>query len=373
MDNICYHPWSELNVNAQGFVTPCCKYDIILSNDTVFTYEKAEWLATLKEQFLQGEKPAGCNRCWTDEAAGVESKRQLDWKMVYDYQVPALDKYSSLMFSFGNTCNLACRTCDSQSSSAWIKEEEKLKSTFPTIQICKHERFYQDQNFLDKIKLLSKDAKHIYFTGGETFLSGQPQHLSYLKYLIDQGDSSNVTLHYVTNATVMPSNEFWDMWSKFKTIDLQFSIDGVDQHFEYTRWPGKWTEVLTNIAKYKTRKLANMTFTASHVVSIFTVYYLPEFLKWSLYNGFKYPYLSLCTSPVHYDIKVLPTAVKAKVKERLQHLKLDNIVNHMYNEHIDVFDQSLAWIKALDLQRNQSFENTYPEFYQLLKDAECQI
>ena len=45
----------------------------------------------------------------------------------------------------------------------------------------------------------------------------------------------------------------------------------------------------------------------------------------------------------------------------------------MYNEHKNNFDLSIKWIRALDDQRNQSFNETYPEFYQLLKESGCQI
>ena len=37
------------------------------------------------------------------------------------------------------------------------------------------------------------------------------------------------------------------------------------------------------------------------------------------------------------------------------------------------FDETIDYIQILDQHRNQNFSRTFPEFYQLLKDAECQI
>jgi hypothetical protein len=40
---------------------------------------------------------------------------------------------------------------------------------------------------------------------------------------------------------------------------------------------------------------------------------------------------------------------------------------------INEFDDTIKYIKILDQHRNQNFSETFPEFYQLLKEAKCQI
>jgi RNA polymerase primary sigma factor len=40
---------------------------------------------------------------------------------------------------------------------------------------------------------------------------------------------------------------------------------------------------------------------------------------------------------------------------------------------LNEFDNTIKYIKILDQHRNQNFSETFPEFYQLLKEAKCQI
>lgn len=371
-DNFCYHPWAGLEISPQGEFRPCCKYTDSIAN-SLDDYQNSIKLDELKSKFLAGQRPAGCQFCWNDEDAGLPSKRQLDTQRLFtNYSIDdATLKVLSL--SFGNSCNLACVICDSYSSSTWITESKKLRTKFPDIKIHQHQRFYQDQSFIEKIKQASTDLVHVEFPGGEPFLAGLEQHLDFLDFLISNG-SQNISLHYMTNATIFPGDEFWLRWSKFKNIDIQLSIDGVGAHFEYCRWPAQWTEVEENIQKYITKReqLTNLQLSISHSVSIFNVYYLPEFTRWCLQQGLERPYLGLVNDPVRYNIKSLPAAVKEQISEKITRFKFENVVSYM-NEQ-DLYNPTeWQFINTVDDLRNLSFKQVFPEFYQLLKDAKCQI
>ena len=46
----------------------------------------------------------------------------------------------------------------------------------------------------------------------------------------------------------------------------------------------------------------------------------------------------------------------------------------MYSEDLSTeFENTIKYIQTLDQQRNQSFAETYPDLYNILKDAGCQI
>lgn len=374
MEHICYHPWVGLDISPQKEFKPCCKYSHSLA-DNLSGYQNSQDLVDLRNQFFAGQKPIGCKRCWDDENAGMPSKRQLDWKYTFNETVPDLNSIKILMLAFGNSCNLACMTCDSQSSTTWIKEEEKLKSTIPSLVIHKHHRFYQDENFLEQIKQIANKVSHVYFPGGEPFLTGTDEHLDFLDYLISVG-ADNISLHYMTNATIFPKEQFWEKWKKFKKIDMQLSIDGQDKHFNYNRWPADWEQVTENIKLYQIKEEsdANLKLSIGHVISIFTVFYFPEFFKWCLQNNLRDPYISLLSYPKRYDIRTLPLAVKDKIKVKLDRFKFKEIVEYMYQDDFsDTFNETKTYINLLDQQRGHRFSETFPEFYQLLKDAECQI
>ena len=251
MSTMCRHPWNGLDVSPQGEFKPCCKYNNVIATSLI-DYQNSVELAQLKEEFSNGVKPAACKRCWDDETAGLPSKRQTDQRTIFD-KIPETDSVRLLSLPFGNSCNLACRICDSYASSGWIAESKKLQEHVPNIKIYKHQRFYQDQEFIDQIKTLCKDVIHIDFPGGEPFLAGVAEHLDFLDFLLTL-NPTKISLHYNTNITIFPREEFWERWAKVKNIDIQLSIDGTDTQFEYNRWPAKWNEVNTNIQQYIERR-----------------------------------------------------------------------------------------------------------------------
>lgn len=365
MSKFCYHPWVGLDISPQGEFKPCCKFSTIVAQN-VSDYQNSELLHRVREQFLRGEQPTDCSRCWRDEEAGIESKRELDFKYVLGGQAPKLDSIKILMLPFGNTCNLACRICSSYASSFWRNQSKKLVPIFPDTKVFQHKKFYKDREFMSTIGELAHDVTHVGFPGGEPFITGVAEHLEFLDTLMTR-QPENISLHYITNTTVFPGEEFWNRWSKFKKVDIQLSIDGIGNHFEYNRWPAKWAECLPNILAYRDRITGNMQLSISHTVSIFTVYYLPEFLSWCAANGLPKPYLGLLTNPPQYDISVLPLDVKNKISERLVDPNLEPIARAlMAQDRSSELDKTIQYVTVLDKQRNQSFADTFPELYQLM-------
>jgi MoaA/NifB/PqqE/SkfB family radical SAM enzyme len=372
MSTMCQHPWQGIDISPQGEFKPCCKYiDTVATN--LKDYLNSAELFAIKEDFLAGKKPKGCQRCWDDEDAGLPSKRQIDQQLIYNHANQTGIKVLSL--PFGNSCNLACRTCNSEASSGWISESKKLQQHIPSLKIYQHQRFYQDSEFIAEIKKISTDVALVQFPGGEPFIAGINEHLDFLDYLLE--NSKNISLHYVTNATIFPDERFWNRWQKFKNVDIQLSIDGIDSHFEYNRWPAEWSKVNQHVDQYITKRETNtnIQISISHTVSIFTVYYLPEFVKWCLQKRLGKPYLGLVSNPNMYDIRCLPTSVKDGISEKLRRFKFSEIVLYMYSQNLpnEVYAQAQMYTDLLDQQRGQNFSKIFPEFYQLLKDAACQI
>ena len=365
--SICYHPWVGLEITPQGDFRPCCKFSESLGK-SFEEYENNEKLKLLKEQFSNNQRPEGCNRCWRDEDAGLPSKRQIDWKYRFNETEPSLENIQVLSLSFGNSCNLACRTCNSYSSSGWITESRKLSKQIPDLVIHGHKKFYKDMKFMEKIKSL-KHVKHVEFPGGEPFLTGTKEHLDYLDILISM-DPSQIELRYITNATIMPESEFWERWQRFKKVDIQLSIDGTGEKFEYLRHPAKWEEVDKNVDRYikSSTDLKNISISISHTVSLMNVFYVPEFVLWCSEKKLSKPYLGLVSTPSMYSIRALPNNIKDTIRKKLDRFDFNEIVSDMYKEDLsDQFDQSLNYINSLDQQRNQKFSETFSEFYQLLE------
>lgn len=370
---MCYHPWVGLDISPQGEFKPCCKYSNSIAK-SLDDYQTSDELAQLRYDFTNGIQPAGCQRCWRDEDANLPSKRILDNEYIFHNYAPALDSIKVLSIPFGNTCNLACRICNSYSSSKWGSESKKLQGKFPEIKIWGHNKFYKDDTFMHGVLSATNDVIHVDIPGGEPFYADSVTHSNFLKHLISH-NASNISIHYVTNATRFPDTQFLELWSHFKNVDIQLSLDGTETKFEYNRWPAKWDNVAHNVVKWQKHRQqeSNIQLSVSHSVSIFTVLYLPEFLKWCLDSGLPSPYLGLVTNPSYYNITILPSDVKLAIEGKFKsHPELNSIIAAMWakddSKELDLF---VNYVKILDKQRNQSFLKTFPELYQLL-GKKCQ-
>ena len=372
---MCYHPWVGLDISPQGEFKPCCKYKDVLGS-SFEEYESSPALAQLQKDFQNGVRNEGCYRCWKDEDANLPSKRTLDNKYVFDNQPPSLDSIKVLGLAFGNTCNLACRTCSSYASSKWAQESIKLQGNFPDIQIFDHNQFYKDREFQETLKSKLKGVRHIEFAGGEPFYAKASAHMDLLVYLISECDASQISLHYITNGSVMPDNKILQhMWPRFKKVDIQVSIDGIKDQFEYTRWPARWSSLLLILGKLEDyrKQSHNVQLSISHTVSIFTVWDLPETLKWFKTNLLPEPYLGLVSKPEHFSITVFPESSKKEIDAKLSaHPNLAPIVKAMWaKDDSHLLDLTAKYVKINDTQRKQSFVETFPTTYQLLGE-QCQ-
>lgn len=371
MENLCYHPWVGLDITPQGEFRPCCKYQRMVAKD-INEYLSSEELSNLKQEFTEGKRPSGCASCWRDEDAGLPSKRQIDNQYVFNNTAPNLDSLKVLSLPFGNTCNLACRTCNSVASSRWSQEEKKLKKHYPNIQIHQHQKFYKDVTLLTKIKELSTELIDLTVPGGESFITGIPQQLEFLDYLI-ANNANDITLTYITNTTTFPDNEFWSRWVHFKKVNIQLSVDGTGSKFEYLRWPANWNECYLNIKQYQAKQaeLSNLQLSISYTVSIFNVFDIPEFVIWCLKEKLPMPYFGMVSYPDYYSIKNLPQELKEVVTDKLNATKFMSIVNYMNNsvDSNELYLHAIERTKVLDAMRGQDFNLVFP----YLQQAEIRI
>ena len=347
---ICYLPWVGLDISPQGEYKPCCKYSHSIS-DNYQSYRASDELNELRLAHLNGERPDGCARCWRDEDNGLPSKRQMDYEYHLNSQPPELEKTLLLSVAFGNTCNLACRICSSYSSSRWSKESKKLGADFPKFM---HQRFYKTDEFGSLLKQLSGDLVHVDIPGGEPFLTEIPEHVEFLKHLVDIGNTPS--LHYTTNGTQWPDGLI-DLWNHFPDVEIQLSIDGIGDKFEYQRWPAKWNEVYTNIKRFQELIVnsRNLSLSISHTVSIYNILDLDEFKDWCVSEELPSPYIGLVTRPEYLNINCSP---------------------EQFNDNLDKidFDNFLKYATILDKSRGQSFKETFPELWDLVKGrTTCQI
>ena len=372
MKPLCLVPWSNIDVDPSGAIAPCCKFQsdelLNITSSTIQEYTNSDLLTRVKKQMLDHEWPAGCIRCKTEEASNIKSKRQLDyerWQNEFD-NYKEQQGFITASIAFGNTCNLKCITCGPGASSRWRKEYIDLYGIDkPPVETV-------DNLTSNEIYNALPNAIHIDIPGGEPFLSETQKQLDLLQRYVDSGQSKNITLHYTTNAQVWPDDRWWDLWQNFKEIDMQLSIDGVDNRYEYIRHPAKQTILEHNIQRFleQENKLSNFRLSVSHTVSAYNVYYLDEFFTWCETTGLPNPYCGRVHKPAHMRPCVYKDNIKERIAKHLSTSRHPDVVT--WSNYLKNNDSSQHYNKFItmrdrhDLYRNTNFAKTFPEVEELI-------
>ena len=396
----CALPWLHLEARTDGRVSPCCLSREVVKKDdgnTLFLYRdniqeayNSKWMSNLRSSLDSGKKHSNCEVCWQDESIGQHSRRQREndrfkHKLLGFEQSDSLpDQPIFLDLKLGNLCNLKCRICGPYSSVKWVQEsvdlygEESLPHNQSEIEeseksAAKNKMMTWDENptFWTTLTKWLPQIENFEIFGGEPFLI--KRHFDVLKLSIEGGYSKNQSLHYNTNGTVYPEDAIKNIFPHFKRVNVMFSLDGINDQFEYQRFPAKWTNALENLFKFKQSVNVEICLT----ISALNIYYLDTYLEfWSQYDV---PiYLNVLNTPVEYNYQILPNEFKDIIINKFKMLNSNtfkkNILNHLpaVIDGIKAKDLSPAFQKFIettqrhDKYRNQSFQKAFPEFYEIL-------
>lgn len=389
-DKFCVLPWVSLETSPVGTVRPCClaEDEIVDNQGDKFELTKSnfieiidsDYMKGLRKQFLRGEQPSTCRKCWNEENSGRTSKRMhtLDRLKHIIGQQDWNEESKSLMFldlKLGNICNLKCRICGSWSSSSYATEElmefkpDERKKTFAYKMLRAGSWPRENSNFWKEIQNHIGNIRYIEFTGGEPFMIDE--HFDMLQSIVDQGIAHQVEIHYNTNGTIFPA-QAPSIWKHFKTVEVAFSIDDIGPRFEYQRMNASWKEVNDNIAKFKQLQstMPNLQLQCCSTVNVFNVMYLGELSVWHKMFKFDFVYWNMLHEAYYFSIGTLPDLAKHYVQKKLESQEVavetrkefDKIIQFMLQGNS--LDGSLLRekIKEVDLRRNQDLRNHHREF-----------
>jgi MoaA/NifB/PqqE/SkfB family radical SAM enzyme len=357
----CYAPWANLDINPQGDIAPCCKYQFSKGESKFNTqhhslseYANSDFLNSIKEKLALNQWPEGCNRCRIDEQNNIASMRQLNQQRWQDHYS---GHWITASIAFGNTCNLKCLPCGSHSSSKWQKEYKKIYGID-----FKPVKFYKE-NFVSSFIQSAPGLIHLDIPGGEPFISGVDEQKNLLRRYIQTQQSKEITLHYTTNATIWPEREWWELWSCFKQVEIQLSIDGVGNKNEYLRYPSNWQQVENNVRKYVRCGMPTLQLSVSHTVSAYNIYYLDEFFRWCRTIGLPKPWLGRVHRPEHMRCTVWPDP--GFIIKHLSVSEFDDVKNWISllqtQNDSDQFFTFVQRTKQHDDYRKTQFESVFPE------------
>lgn len=393
-DKFCVLPWVSIEASPIGTIRPCCLADdeivgeedrkLDLNTDSLDDARNGWYMTWLRQQFLKGEQPRTCRKCWREEDAGRTSKRMHTLNRLKHIVTDEewTEEAKDLVFldlKLGNICNLKCRICGSWSSSQFAAEELKER---PNDEV--HRMFLKQgawprttDVFWDELKHLSGGLRYLEFTGGEPFMI--KEHFQFLQYLVNEGYAPNIEIHYNTNGTQWPA-EYISLWTKFKLVEIAFSIDNIGSRFEYERTNARWDEVNHNIENYMALRASNKNIQLQLccTINIYNVLYLESVYHWKYFKKFDFVYWNMLHDEAANCIQALPQRAKEAIAERLRNANVDDATRKEFDQAIEfmmmpnmAFPEDVrATIERLDSRRGHSLRSTHPELYRLIYDQE---
>lgn len=387
-DTFCVLPWIHLATHPNGGSSLCCRSNhsdaiswakkdgqlVTLDNYTLKEIYNSEKFVEIRQRLMAGEKPIECEGCWLDEAAGIRSKRQYENERWQDY-LPVDPKariedmqYKYIELRLGSVCNNACVTCNAFSSSKWKALETEISKDLPWFNCSDSVKvtWYNNKEFYDDLLKHSKEVEEIYINGGEPTLI--KAHYAYLKDLIAQGLSQKIKLVYSLNMTGIPT-DLVHLWKQFKHIEVNASIDDVNERNYYIRYPTSWKAVERSMEILQA--LPNVTWHVTQTVSIFNVGNLEDlylflqekYAKTPHHNYVMYPeYLSMSALPPNYKDQLI-----TKYVGKLPDEQYNTLVSKLGTEfNRGLLDKARQYIKAVDAARGSSFLVYIPELRKIM-------
>ena len=258
--------------NTSALANHCClRGDLfpIKAGDAVWNDSR---LNELRQINLSGSWAKGCENCRNLERTGLKSFRtgMLD-RFGKHTNLPGPQR---LDLMFDTSCNLSCQTCGPDASTTWQKYQlEHGDRTLPVDPVNRYEEVAETLKNIDLSCL-----QQVVFCGGETLLGSA--HWQVAKLLTEIADPSRITLSFQTNGTQPIPHKYYDLCQQFELVKLHFSLDAIEEQFEYLRWPASWAQVTDNMSMIRDTAPDNVMFLIEETVSIFNLKYLDRLEKW---------------------------------------------------------------------------------------------
>lgn len=393
-DMSCAVTLAEVSVSITGGVKPCCmaKGSYKADNNFFETYKTSllsMWFSESRRKWIEdmrnGIKVPACRSCWVEEENNIRSVRSSLNEQYSSYDLKFEDLPKKIDLHIGNTCNLKCRSCNASQSSAYLQEDAQLNSPSDITGYIKNyykkspgisKNFNFDNDYLweDIFKILHS-VETIQFQGGEPFFT--PKHRSIIDYCIEHDLAKNIELFYSTNGTIFPE-EYIESLKQFKNVTISFSIDGVGKRFEYLRHPACWTDVVDNIQKFIA--VNKFKFRITLTMTVFNIYYIHEVVDF-VQRHFNFN-VQINIARASYNPSLLNIEVKNKVIDHLLnqscfdnkrwHVVRDALIKYLkgtmndsnFEEWTKIYNDTMR----RDKFRKENFEETFPEYYEILKD-----
>ena len=354
----CFATTNSFQVDAQGKVSPCCKFKGNFSDVSsyksvpeIFSDPK---LTELKSQHANGNWTKACLRCQQDEHTGKQSRRKM-------YEVIGLSKDDYFIdISLGNYCNLKCRMCGPENSTQWYSDYEVLaENNLATSEPYKS--YLMDNATIDMVAdFISTVSGRVIVEvkGGEPLL--MPNSEKFFASLSNCVNAGNIEIWIASNGTRIPK-WFEGCVSKFKSIELSVSVDGTNETYSYIRGTKHpYEDVIRNSITVKNMKNVMLRFNV--VVQNLNIRNVADLYDdlYGIVGSHDKITLIVLRFPVYYQINIYPDDKK------------DGIINEMTNREISHNSSYRAVVNLLTMPNDVITWNMFQRVTKLLDDRRGQ-
>lgn len=382
MSFFCYFPFVHANIRANQTrkVAPCWRSDETLGNLDDSTLEEI-WngneYKVLRQKFLNGEKPAGCARCWKLEENNETKNLSLrSWYLknyahYYDdiMKDPLNPDLKSIELRFSNLCNYSCLHCSSQHSTTWNNKLKKYSGIEKFQKVNNQNPRIITEKEIDSMIPLFSTVDEIRITGGEPLTDPV---FYYFLNRVPEEIARHIELLIVSNLSTLKyeENDAIPLFKKFKEVKLRVSIDADEETYSYFRSGGNIEIVKENIKRIQSYN-NNISISGVCAVNILNITRLRNIVKFHEDRNMFFKVMFVQERPHYLDIRNIPDKLKREISkidlsEFNEHNQeeLTRVLNFMNSnigkpEHWNDLKEYLCHIDQLN---NTNFLNTYKEF-----------
>jgi organic radical activating enzyme len=376
-DYFCVAPWVHVCQNVGNRLKPCCRFFDPEEFDresrpTINEYFNGEEMTKFRNKILNKEYVKGCSKCYNEDKTGKISLRanlNEQFKDVVDLNKP---KIHYLEIGTSNACNFKCITCASNYSTSWHEDDIELRQR----------KFFREEPKKNKFVITDNEYLNVDLTnltrlkllGGEPFM--EPRNLQLFERLDTLGLLENLTLELITNASILPTDQWLTYLKKIKNIRLSISLDGIEDVAEFVRYGTDWKKLAKNTLWWNQFcKEHNHHMQFHYVIHAFNCFDISNTLDWLNEN---HPDILLNFDPLfgpkYLNISYLPDWWKEEIANSIKYIKRTSNKNYALSFlNKNTYDKKICsdmitYVEHLEEMRNHKIPSLYKLYLKKLKD-----
>ena len=364
----CPAPWTTLNIDQAGEVSPCFHCVDMIGNikkNTIQEIITGPVITGMKQAMARGEWAPGCSWCKRLEETTGSSGRTVKYTsqdtLAAINSDPDFFKLEHLVVNWSNLCNLACVYCNPETSTAW----QSIKKI--PINHVKNEH-------ADLIELARTQGHNIQ---GLSLGGGEPLLQKGLEQFLDYVNPDTVRVMITTNLSMdLENNAIYQRLKSWPQVEWMISFDNAGQDkFEYVRHGASWAQFVKNI---QVMKQDNLLIKAHPAYSIYCALDLMQYYDFCDQENIGVFWCEL-TNPWVLDIRRQPEKLRQlavreidRVVEKYQNqIKLNvevlnryraTLIDNSYLTNTDFVPDILTWHTDMEstLKKTTRFADLWP-------------